>query len=241
MSDTTQVWGERMVGDVVAEDYRRAAVFQRHGIDFCCGGSRSVRSACEEVGADYEAVASSLEKVGANGTPVEDPGEWALDALADHIVERHHGYVRETLPVLRQFAGKVAKVHGGRHGELLEIRDLVEELAVEMERHMAEEETVLFPRIRVLVSGSDDGAGDDAADAVSGAVPPLEDDHDHAGALMARIRELSGGFQPPADACNTYRATYAKLEEFEADLHRHVHLENNVLFPRAVEAEARAA
>ena len=228
-------WAERMVGDVVAEDYRRAAVFQRYGIDFCCGGNRSVRSACETADVAYETVAESLEAADRIGErdDAERPAEWSLERLIDHIVAEHHGYVRATLPVLRQFTGKVAKVHGGRRGELVEIRELFEELAREMESHLAEEEDVVFPKIAAL--SSVDGA--DQVGNVADAVVPLEDDHDRAGALMARIRELSDGFTPPEDACNTYRATYAKLAEFEADLHRHVHLENNILFPRAAELE----
>jgi len=229
MAGATEQWDERTVGEVVAEDYRRAAVFQRYGIDFCCGGGRTVRAACERAGAEYEALARALSAAAERDAAPEgssDPRSWELGALADHIVREHHGYVREVLPVLRQFTAKVARVHGARHHELNEIRMLVDELALEMERHMEEEETILFPRIATLTSPAN-------SEDLPGVIVPLEDDHDRAGAAMARIRELSGGFRPPVDACTTYRATYAKLEEFEADLHRHVHLENNVLFPRA--------
>ena len=238
MTGLADQWGERTVGEVVAEDYARAAVFQRFGIDFCCGGGRTIRSACDRVGADYEVVSRAIAGVANLGVSVEpstDPRSWTLEVLTDHIVSEHHAYVRETLPVLRQFTTKVAHVHGARHIELNEIRILVEALGRELERHMEDEESVLFPQL--AESESQSGPAD-----LSGVLVPLEDDHDRAGALMARIRELSGGFTPPADACTTYRAAFAKLEEFEADLHRHVHLENNVLFPRARAAiEAGAA
>lgn len=195
-----------------------------------------MRSACDEAGADYEVVARALAEAAERGSESDessDPRTWDLDVLADHIVKSHHEYVRETLPVLRQFTTKVAHVHGSRHAELLEIRALVEELSQEMIEHMEEEEIVLFPQIAALTSP--EGAAD-----LPAVLVPLEDDHDHAGALMGRIRELSGDFNPPMDACTTYRATYTKLAEFESDLHRHVHLENNVLFPRA-RAAAEAA
>ncbi len=228
-------WSQRTVGDVVAEDYRRASVFKQFGIDFCCGGGRSVVAACEKAGADPVALAEALAEAGRGRAASTDEGLLELDALVEHIVTRHHRYVRESTPVLHDFAAKVARVHGERHPELLEIRDLLGELLADLERHMAEEEESLFPRIAVLSrSAPAPSPGGD----IQTATLPLEDDHARAGELMDRIRSLSGDFTPPADGCNTYRATYAKLEEFEEDLHRHVHLENNVLFPRAAEAEA---
>ena len=234
--DRVDGWADRTVGDVVAEDYGRAAVFRSFGIDFCCGGGRTVGAACDEAGVAYEAVARALSGASGAGEPgVPDPTSWELDLLAGYITGVHHGYVRATLPLLREFTSKVARVHGDRHPELQQIRELIGDLSVEMERHMAEEEEVLFPRIAALKSGAGPA---DAGRGVRAAVSPLEDDHARAGDLMLRIRRLSGGFTPPPDACTTYRAAFAKLEEFEADLHRHVHLENNVLFPRAAAAEA---
>ncbi len=234
---TTAELERRTVGDVVAEDYRRASVFQRFGIDFCCGGGRTVGAACGAKGVSTEELAGALSAVDRSGAEESDERGWDLDVLAKHIVAVHHGYVRESLPALLQFSEKVARVHGGRHAELEEIRSLVAELARELSDHLEEEERELFPRVeRMIAARSTNGATDDAAgdgfDAGAELVA-LEDDHEHAGAVMQRIRELSGDFAPPADACTTYRALYAKLEEFEADLHRHVHLENNVLFPGA--------
>lgn len=225
--------GDRRVGELVAEDYARAAVFQRFGIDFCCGGGRTLRTACERAGVEFGDVSREIAEAtnrAATADASTDARLWPLEELIEHIVVEHHAYVHRTIPVLQQFTSKVAQVHGARHGELHEIRVLVEELGRELERHMEEEETGLFPQIAGL------------ARSVSAEFPavlvPLEDDHDRAGALMARIRELSNRFTPPADACTTYRAAFAKLQEFEADLHRHVHLENNILFPRARSAAA---
>lgn len=231
-------WADQPVGKLVAEDYGRAMVFKRYGIDFCCGGGRSVASACREAGVLVEEVAGALEEAVARGTAAggDEATAMELDALVEHIVARHHGYVRESIPTLLQFAEKVATVHGPKHPELLEVRDAFRDLSRKMERHMTEEEEVLFPRIVDLVArrkaGTGDGPGDESG--VEGPIPALEDDHEHAGGLMARIRHLTSGFSPPPDACNTYRALFANLERFEDDLHRHVHLENNVLFPRAL-------
>lgn len=224
--DTTVDYRHRPVGELVAEDYTRAAVFTRFGIDFCCGGGRNVADACERAGARYDDLEAALRAVdGADATEgaTDDARSWPLERLIAHIVHVHHGYVRENLPVLRKWTDKVARVHGPRHAELLEVRDAVALLADELEEHMAAEEGVLFPRVL-----EQSGVGTETLDA-------LEDDHERAGDLMKRLRELTNGFQPPADACATYRAAFALLGEFEADLHRHVHLENNILFPRAAE------
>lgn len=230
-------WGDRTVGAVVTENYLASAVFERFGIDFCCGGNRSIRSACAEAGVELAEVLRSLDAL--NSAPAEDPSAraatWELDALAQHIVEVHHGYVRDSLPGLREISSKLARVHGRRHAELIEIRDLVVALSTEMERHMKEEEDVLFPRIAELKAGRGSA---DPLKPVREATLPLEDDHTRAGSLMRRIRDLSNDFSPPPDACATYRATYARLEAFEEDLHRHIHLENNILFPRAVALES---
>lgn len=228
---------ERTVGEVVAEDYARAAVFSRLGIDFCCGGNRTVATACQQAGVPLEALEEALASADREGRNWPDPRGWNPDFLAHYIVQVHHGYVRETLPVLTAFADKVARVHGGSRPELLVIRERVAELAREMERHMADEEVELFPRIATLVEARRLGKTV-AAPELGGRIADLEDDHDHAGGLLREIRDLSDGFRPPPSACSTYRATYAKLREFEDDLHRHVHLENNVLFPRAAALEA---
>lgn len=238
MEHTTD-YRHRPVGELVAEEYGRAAVFTRFGIDFCCGGGKSVADACERAGADYDDLEAALLAVDRSraGEGGDDARDWALDRLVAHIEHVHHRYVREHLPVLKQWTTKVARVHGARHEELLEVRDRVAELADEMEAHMTAEEEVLFPRVVAIARGPDAAGAPVAAETLES----LEDDHDRAGALMKRLRELTAGFQPPDDACATYRAAFALLAEFEQDLHRHVHLENNILFPRAIAAGAGAA
>lgn len=225
----------RPVGEVVAEDYRLGAVFKRFGIDFCCGGGLEVAEACARRGVDLDELTAALEaarSVGAESA-LPDTRGWPPALLADYIENVHHRYCRETLPVLREFTGKVARVHGPERPSLVEVNRLLTALADEMEAHMVSEEEELFPAIRSLTNGGEGGAPGLPA----GLLAQMEDEHETAGDLMAQIRELTQGFQAPAAACATWRAAFAKLEEFEADLHRHVHLENNVLFP-AVRGEA---
>lgn len=218
--------GSRSVGEVVAEDYRRGAVFKRFGIDFCCGGGRSVSDACARKGVDLDELTRALESADRSGSEgqLPDPRGWDPSFLADYIENVHHTYCRENLPVLEAFARKVAQVHGPANPEVVEVDRKVQALAQEMASHMRAEEEVVFPAIR-------------AGRLTDEAVQQMEDEHEAAGGLMAEIRELTDGFTPPSGACATWKANYAKLEEFEGDLHRHVHLENNVLFPKARAAQ----
>lgn len=231
-SDTGRSFLDRTVGELVSEDYARAATFTELGIDFCCGGGRTLAEACEAAGvAPARAVRALGQATTPSRDPAADPRMWSLERLAGHIEKVHHAYVRRTLPVLGRWTDRVAQVHGTAHPELLEVRALVAELAEELERHMTEEETALFPQVARLEDPAEfGGRGPDAGE---DGLALLEDEHEHAGALTRRIRALTRDYLPPSDACATYAATLHLLREFEADLHRHVHLENNVLFPRA--------
>ena len=225
----------RTVGEVVAEDYRLGAVFKRFGIDFCCGGGLPIEEACQRRGVSYPELESALESAQparAEGQ-MPDPRGWPPAFLADYIVNVHHRYCRETLPVLEQFTQKVARVHGPGRPALVELHRTLMELSHEMEAHMTAEEEEVFPAIRALEEDSSGSAPAPEAPTAPGPdlLARMEDEHETASGLMAEIRRLSDDFTPPEGACATWRAAYAKLEEFESDLHRHVHLENNVLFP----------
>jgi regulator of cell morphogenesis and NO signaling len=225
----------RTVGELVADDFRTAAVFQKHGIDFCCGGQRSIGDACTDAGIDRERVSADLEA--ATVTPGASPRftTWPLDMLTRYIVSNHHRYVREAIETLSAHTDKVAHVHGEAHPEVREIGDLFRQLAAELASHMDREERVLFPYIDALAAG---GAAPRAPfGTVANPIRMMEHEHQAAGSMMADIRRLSRDYAPPEDACTTYRVTYQELQAFEADLHQHVHLENNVLFPRAVALE----
>lgn len=227
----------RTVGELVAEDYRRAAVFKRFRIDFCCGGDAPLQAVCARKSLDVAEVLHALDAAEARGqAPQARVTAWAPGFLADYIVNEHHAYVRETLPVLRAFTLKVARVHSDRHPELVEIYRLFHEVAAELEEHLACEEQVVFPAIRALDETRRSGRV--AGASLHETIRRMEADHDGAGETLRRIRALTNDYTPPPDACATYRATFVKLEEFEEDLHRHVHLENNVLFPKALALEA---
>jgi regulator of cell morphogenesis and NO signaling len=229
--DTTLL-GKRSVGDIVAEDYRRGAVLKRYGIDFCCGGSKTLESACQKNGIALEEVARALVASNGHGVGGADrTASWGPGFLSDYIVNEHHSYVRESLPVLSAFTRKVAAVHGHTRPELIDVALRVEDVRIELESHMASEEGTVFPLIKGLAAGEHSGK------TLRDLIGEMEEEHDAAGALMREIRRLCADYVPPEGACATYRATFAKLEEFESDLHRHVHLENNVLFPKALALE----
>jgi regulator of cell morphogenesis and NO signaling len=232
----------RNVGDIVAEDYRRAGVFKKHGIDFCCGGGIPLEEACARKNINVDEVERDLNSAYPPG--VSDarfqPDRWSPEFLADYIENVHHTFVRENLPVLQAFAQKVARVHGHHNAALIDIAAVVNELALEMSSHMRKEEQVLFPFVHELVAAKREGRTPNAAGfgEVGNPIRVMEDEHEHAGDLVARLRQLTNDYTPPEHACNTYRALFVKLEEFEEDLHRHVHLENNILFPAAIKLES---
>ena len=235
----------RTVGDVVAEDYRRADVFKKYGIDFCCGGNKTVKEACEAEGIACDEIMQAL--AAAEQDPLQpnhaNVRSWEPDFLASYIVNVHHRYVREHGPILRELTQTVANVHGDTNPESVQIAGLVDSLVQELEEHAEKEEKELFPYVEALCAASRGEAPLPRlpAEAAADPIEALEHEHDRAGALMHEIRTLSGGFQVPEAACNTFQVTYAKLEQFEADLHRHVHLENNVLFPAAEQLEQKLA
>jgi len=225
-----------LVADVAARHPRTIDVFERHGIDFCGGGRRSLDEACRDNGLDPAAVAAEIEAAAAAETPADRTFTDApLGELLDHIVGRYHAALREDLPRLARMAEKVADVHGGRHAELLEIATVYGALHADLEPHLGAEEERVFPAVRRLASAAGPWTAADQA-----ALHELEEEHDRAGAALARLRALSSGFAVPADGCNTYRALYEGLSRLERDLHEHVHLENNVLFPRVVSLSAGA-
>jgi regulator of cell morphogenesis and NO signaling len=228
------------IGELVAKDYRKAEVFRKFGIDFCCGGKKSVRTACEEKGLDAALVEQEL-LVLAEGPALRTQNfdTWDLTFLADYIENTHHTYVREALPALTEYTTKIARVHSERHPELIAVAEHFAAIANELNAHMPKEERVLFPYIRQLVSAKKEGASIDRPPfgTIQNPINMMEMEHENAGSSLEAIRELTGDYTLPADACATYTLAFAKLQEFEQDLHQHIHLENNILFPKALELE----
>jgi regulator of cell morphogenesis and NO signaling len=230
-----------LIADIAAGMPPSVRVFQRHGVDFCCGGRKPLGVACAELGLSFSDLAREIEA--AVATPVEPQRDWVaapLPDLVDHIVAAYHEPLRQELPRLHAMATRVARVHGDKApGTLDRIDAIVGELSVELHDHMGKEELVLFPAIVQAVDGGRPQVPLGAPIAV------MEAEHDHVGALLAELSILTAGYTAPDWACATTRALYAGLAEFEAAMHVHVHLENNVLFPRALAlaggAVARAA
>lgn len=225
---------DTMIGELVAAQPLLARLFERLGIDFCCGGKQTLAAACARRGLDLPSTISLLEAAGAAfaaGPAEVDAGAMGLAALADHIETTHHAFLKTELPRLVEMAERVAYKHGWRDARLAEVAADVRALAEEMLSHMQKEERVLFPLVRQIEAGT--ARGVDAA-LLAGPIAQMESEHEAAGQLTAHLRELTDGFTPNEEACNTHRALLAGLAEFESDLHRHVHKENNILFPRAL-------
>ncbi|HNR07862.1 MAG TPA: iron-sulfur cluster repair di-iron protein [Saprospiraceae bacterium] len=230
---------DETLGQIAAKDLRKAEVFKKYGLDFCCGGKKTVKQACAEKGLDVTRIEQELQQADKLPTAQALPyQEWSLAFLSDYIINTHHLYVKKSLPELEAYAIKVAAVHGGNHPELAEIKALVQDLKAEMTTHMAKEEKIVFPYIKNLEGVASRGVA--VFDSITQPVHQMEIEHESAGLLLEKIRQLSHDYQAPQDACGSYRMLYSMLEAFENDLHLHVHLENNILFPKSIELEKKS-
>ena len=234
---------ETPLARIVDHDPRTAIIFDALGLDYCCRGAETLDTAARKQGLDIHAVTSQLEALGevpAGGSLDE---QWPdLAQLVDHIVERHHRYVRDTQPVISAWLDKLVDRHGPRHPELTALRDTFAGAAADLIAHMNKEEQILFPHIVAIARHT---PGDPPVSSPFGSlqnpIRAMEHEHLEAGDAFERMRALTNGFAPPDDACTTYRLCYRELGRFERDLHRHVHLENHLLFPRAVQLEHAGA
>ena len=233
---------QRTVAEIALDRPQAAAVFERLGIDYCCGGRKPLAAACQAAGIDVNHVANLLEQeTGKTGEEIET-GNWterSLASLISHIVEEHHAYCREEGLRLQPLLGKVVSKHGGHHPELTQVQELFTSLRNELSMHMMKEEQMLFPYIIALEESATHKSAPPRAPfgTVQNPVRMMVEEHDDAGHLLKEIRTLTGNFTAPQDACTSFKALYQGLEAFEADLHQHIHLENNILFPRAVALE----
>ncbi len=235
---TKRVTGEsdETLGEIAAKDLSKAAIFKKYGLDFCCGGKKTVKEACKEKGLDVTKIEQELQQADKNPATRPLPyGDWSLDFLADYIVNTHHSYVRKTLPDLRTYAAKVAGVHGEHHPELKRIQQLVEEINAELSTHMIKEEKVLFPYIKELVTVTNESRPLHAAHfgSVQNPINMMEMEHELVGKNLEEIRQISNNYLLPEDACASYSLLFRMLVDFEDDLHTHIHLENNILFPKS--------
>ncbi|HSC54885.1 MAG TPA: iron-sulfur cluster repair di-iron protein [Phnomibacter sp.] len=228
---------QTIIGELVASDYRTAAVFKRNGVDFCCNGNTTISDACQKKKIDELALIEDLVAItsSTNSDTNVDFQSWPLDLLADYIEKRHHRYVELKIREITPFLNKVARVHGERHPELLEVESLFRASAIELSEHMIKEERIVFPFVRQLVTGAETVSG---LRSVQQPIAVMMNEHSAEGERFRRIAEITNDYTPPADACNTYMVTFKLLQEFEENLHEHIHLENNILFPKAIAMEA---
>jgi regulator of cell morphogenesis and NO signaling len=229
------------IGQIVADNYRFASVFKSAGIDFCCNGNRTIAEACEKKKMNVDELLQKLHDAGTSTSQGNDIDfkTWPLDLMIDYIIKKHHRYVEKKIVEITPYLKRVITVHGEHHPELLEIGELFFQSAEDLTSHMQKEEGMLFPFIKNMVNAEENGESLAQAGfgSVENPIAMMHHEHDAEGERFRLISELSDGYTPPEDACNTYRVTFALLEEFEDDLHRHIHLENNILFPRAIQLE----
>lgn len=230
---------DTFVKEVVRKNFKTASLFQANNIDFCCGGNRPISEACTEVGINPDKLILQLETVVAHKDPDSEYIEsLSLTELADYIIKRHHAYVRDNIPFLTRNLEKICQVHGQRHPELFSVRDLFLASAGDLTMHMQKEEIMLFPFIKRLESGKSEGELPQAHfGSVSNPIRMMLADHQNEGDRFVEISRLTDNYQTPHDGCTTYDVTLQQLRDYENDLHRHIHLENNVLFPKAIELE----
>lgn len=230
--------GNITIGEIVAADFRTAAVFEYHGIDFCCGGTVPLAAVCTKNRFDLAAITGKLEAV--KNQPADrsqNYSSWALPFLSDYIVNTHHAYLKENDEQIAAYARKIAAVHGVHHPEVIRISTIFDKITADMTAHLKEEEEVFFPALKRVdaarISGNTPDAGD--RETIRLSLLTLHREHEEIGDAIHTIRDLAKGYTIPDDVCNTFTVTYRKLKEFEDDLHKHVHLENNILFQKAVE------
>ena len=228
----------KTVAEVVSENIKTAHIFKKYGIDFCCGGGITIDKACEKKNLDYSQLKEELLKVD-DAPKAYNYNSWKLDFLIDHILNIHHTYVLESIPLILQYSNRVAEVHGHHYKEVLKINTLFNEAANELASHMQKEETILFPYIKSLLQLDPNSKRLNAPSfgTINNPITMMEMEHEAVGDIFKEIARLSNNYTPPEDACNTFRALYAKLDEFEQDLHQHIHLENNILHPKAKRLE----
>ncbi|QAA81674.1 iron-sulfur cluster repair di-iron protein [Aequorivita sp. H23M31] len=232
---------KKLIQEFVADDYKTAAVFSKYGIDFCCRGNRSIEDVCEQEQIDKDALLNDLASISQTSSAQSiDYKSWPLDLLIDFIEKKHHRYVTEKSPVINFYLDKIARVHGERHPELFEIKELFRESAENLGSHMVEEEGMFFPYIKRMLEAKENGtapAKPEGLETVERPIAKLMEEHDDEGVRHREIAKLSNNFTTPEDGCNTYKVAFEMLRDFQDDLHLHIHLENNILFLEAKKLE----
>ncbi|MGG6232038.1 iron-sulfur cluster repair di-iron protein [Tenacibaculum sp. SDUM215027] len=227
------------VANIVANNYKTATIFKLYGIDFCCNGNRTIQEVSTKKSIVPDTLINKLIRIDKGSKSTNDYQSWSLDFLCDYIYQNHHTYVEKQIPEILEYLTKIAKVHGNNHPELLEVLQLFKESTGELTTHMKKEELILFPFIKKLVTASNTNTplSPPPFGTVENPINMMHTEHDNEGDRFRTISKLTNNYTPPADACNTYKVALAMLQEFEEDLHKHIHLENNILFKKAIKLE----
>ncbi|WP_435262582.1 iron-sulfur cluster repair di-iron protein [Tenacibaculum sp. nBUS_03] len=228
-----------LISTIVAENYKSATIFKSYGIDFCCNGNRSIETVCNTKNINKSILINKLDNCFKSEIDTNNYQAWDIDFLSDYIYNKHHKYVEKTIPELKLYLDKLCKVHGMYHPELFEIYKLFTESANDLTMHMKKEELILFPYFKKLIKAAKNKStiSSNLFNSLKSPIAMMHEEHDNEGSRFRKISELSNNYSPPVDACNTYKVTYHLLQEFEEDLHKHIHLENNILFKKGVELE----
>jgi regulator of cell morphogenesis and NO signaling len=237
-----EITSELHLAEIVRKYPAAAALFEKYDLDYCCHGKVTADEACEGDLTKLQKVQHALHRIYENelgNTHVPYFDKMTIVELVDHILFKHHHYVKEFMPVILGHLEKLSKKHGSRYPELLKVFELFEEVKLEMEQHMYKEEQILFPRIKIAAEICRTGLSKSIHDKVflSSPIHVMELEHEKTGDALSQIREFTHHYTPPEDACTTHRLAYSELREFEHDLHQHVHLENNILFPKALDMQ----
>ncbi len=238
-SETPNKFSGLTLSEIVTQNFKAAAVFEKYNLDFCCGGKKPMSEACREKGISSSEVYEELRSIDSGRSGSENYTDWSADFLIDYIVNQHHAYINRMTPVLSAHTKKIASVHGKNHSELLNVADSFEKVYKELKQHMMKEEQILFPFVKQLAVAKVSGRKMEAPyfGTVKNPIRMMEAEHQVAGDEMYEIRNLTGSYSIPEDGCNTYAVTMQELRDFEEDLHKHIYLENFILFPKAIELE----
>jgi regulator of cell morphogenesis and NO signaling len=227
------------LAEIVKTNYRTAGLLESYNLDYCCRGKRTLEEACAEAGVNIDDISVKLSKTENEEQKESNYDNWELDFLIDYIINVHHSYIKKYMPAISTHSEKVKNAHNQNHSEVIEIGELFNDVKNELEAHMMKEERMLFPYIKYLVQVKKGMEEYQSAPfgSVKNPINMMEAEHVNAGNAFYRIRELSNNYTPPADACTTFTTWYSELKGFEDDLHKHIHLENNFLHPKAIEME----
>ncbi len=228
------------IGEIVADDFKTAAVFTKFHIDFCCKGHRTIEEVCRKRDIDESVLIEHIEKAKKNSANQSfDYKSWSVDMITDYIIKIHHRYVEEKSPVILQYLNKLCGVYGAIHPELHEIHTIFSKSFLDLTAHIKREELVVFPFIKKMKIAHSQGTELETPPflSIENPISTLKDDHITEGERFKRIAALTNNYSPPTNSCHTYKATFGMLEEFDKDLKKHIHLENNILFPKAIELE----